>query len=73
MELNGAVLSKRCRKVIVKESRFTLDRLFQLVDSETTVAHIHKLSTRFHVYEGVHIEEIQAAIGGVGILVTKDY
>ena len=64
MELNGAVLSKRCRKVIEKESRFTFGRIFQLVDSETVLAQIHKLSTRFHVYEGVRIGEIQAATDG---------
>ena len=64
MELNGAVLSKRCRKVIEKESRFTFGRIVQLVDSETVLAQIHKLSTRFHVYEGVRIGEIQAATDG---------
>ena len=64
MELNGAVLSKRCRKVIETECRFTFERIFQLVDSETVLAQIHNLSTRFHVYEGVRIGEIQAATGG---------
>ena len=64
MELNGAVLSKRCRKVIETESRFKFDRILHLVDSETVLCMIHKLSTRFRVYEGVRIGEIQAATNG---------
>ena len=61
MELNGAVLSKRCRKVIEAESRLPFEKVYQLVDSETVLGMIHKMSTRFHVYEGVRIGEIQAA------------
>ena len=64
MELNGAVLSKRCRKVIEAECRFTFDEVIHLVDSETVLGQINKLSTRFHVYEGVRVGEIQAATGG---------
>lgn len=64
MELNGAVLSKRCRKVIETECRFSFDRVYHLVDSETVLGMIHKLSTRFKVYEGVRVGEIQAATAG---------
>ena len=64
MELNGAVLSKRCRKAIESECRFSFDKVIHLVDSETVLCVIHKLSTRFRVYEGVRIGEIQAATGG---------
>ena len=64
MELNGAVLSKRVRKVIEDESRFRFSKVYQLIDSETVLSMLHKVSTRFKVYEGVRIGEIQAATGG---------
>ena len=64
MELNGAVLSKRCRMVITKEMRYQFERVIQLVDSETVLNMLHKTSYRFHVYEGVRIGEIQAATQG---------
>ena len=64
MELNAAVLSKRGRKVIEKEVRFDFERVLQIVDSETVLSMINKTSTRFKVYEGVRIGEIQAATNG---------
>ena len=64
MELNGAVISKRCRTAIVKEMRYQFERVIQLVDSDTVLNQIHKTSSRFQVYEGVRIGEIQAATGG---------
>jgi len=64
MELNAAVLSKRGRKVIEKEMRFGFERVLQIVDSETVLNMINKTSTRFKVYEGVRIGEIQAATKG---------
>ena len=64
MELNGAVLSKRCRAVIEKEMRYTFDRVLHLIDSETVLNMLHKTSCRFKVYEGVRIGEIQAAAHG---------
>ena len=64
MELNAAVLSKRGRKVIQKEMRFDFERVLQIVDSETVLNMINKTSTRFKVYEGVRIGEIQAATNG---------
>ena len=64
MELNAAVLSKRGRKVIEKEMRFDFDTVLQIVDSETVLNMINKTSTRFKVYEGVRIGEIQAATNG---------
>ena len=64
MELNAAVLSKRGRKVIELEMRFDFERVLQLVDSETVLSMINKTSTRFKVYEGVRVGEIQAATDG---------
>ena len=64
MELNGAVLSKRTRVVIEKEMRYKFQEVYQLVDSETVLAMINKVSTRFKVYEGVRLGEIQAATKG---------
>ena len=64
MELNAAVLSKRGRKVIEKEMRFDFENVLQIIDSETVLSMIKKTSTRFKVYEGVRISEIQAATDG---------
>ena len=63
MELNAAVLSKQGRKVI-EEMRFAFEEVLQIVDSETVLSMINKTSTRFKVYEGVRIGEIQAATNG---------
>ena len=64
MDLNGAVLSKRCRVAIQKEMRYTFKRVFHLVDLETVLNMLHKTSFRFKVYEGVRVGEIQAAMKG---------
>jgi hypothetical protein len=63
-ELNGAVMSKRIRKVLEQELRFKFSQVYHLLDSETVLSMINKLSTRFRVYEGVRIGEIQAATNG---------
>lgn len=60
MELNAAMISKRGRKVIETESRFKFSRVYHLVDSATVLCSINKLSTRFKVFEGVRIAEIQS-------------
>lgn len=44
--------------------RFQLEKVFHLVDSETVLNMINKTSTRFKVYEGVRIGEIQASTAG---------
>ena len=64
MELNGAVLSKRCRKVVESELRVSFDDVYQLVDSATVLNMLNKVSTRFKIYEGVRIGEIQQATEG---------
>ena len=64
MELNGAVLSKRCRTVIEKEMRYKFERVIHLIDSETVLNQLNRTSYRFKVYEGVRIGEIQAATSG---------
>ena len=64
LELNAAVLSKRGRAVIQKETRFEYDQIYQLVDSATVLCMLNKISTRFRLYEGVRIGEIQAATEG---------
>lgn len=58
-EFNGAVLSKRGREVIEKEMRLPFERILHIVDNTTVLSMINKTSTRFHVYEGVRIDEIQ--------------
>ena len=64
MELNAALLSKRGRRVIETEMRFDFERVSHIVDSETVLCMINKTSTRFKVYEGVRLGEIQAATNG---------
>ena len=64
MELNGAVLSKRCRKVVESELRVSFDDVYQLVDSATVLNMLSKVSTRFKIYEGVRIGEIHQATQG---------
>jgi hypothetical protein len=64
LELNAAVLSKRGREVITLEMRYKFSKILQLVDSETVLAMLQKTSTRFKLYEGVRIGEIQAATDG---------
>ena len=64
MELNAAVLSKRGRKVLEKEMRYDFSKVYQLVDSETVLKMMNKKSTRFKLYEGVRIGELQTATDG---------
>ena len=64
MELNGAVISTRIRKFLETECRFKFEQVVQLVDSLTVLQQIHSTSTRFKVYEGVRLGEIQSATSG---------
>ena len=64
LELNAALLSKRIREVIETEMRYKFTKVLHLIDSETVLAMLHKVSTRFKLYEGVRIGEIQAATNG---------
>ena len=64
MELNGAVVSKRIRQVIEKEMRLDFESVIHLIDTITVLEMLHKISTRFKIYEGVRLGEIQAATQG---------
>ena len=64
MELNAAVLSKRGRKVLEKELRIKFEKILHLIDSQTVLSMLHKTSTRFKLYEGSRIGEIQNATNG---------
>ncbi len=64
MELNAAVLSKRGRQIIESESRIVFEKTLHLIDSQTILSMLHKTSTRFQVYEGSRVGEIQSANGG---------
>ena len=64
LELNAAVLAKRGREVIMKEMRYKFTTFLHIVDSETVLCMLQKTSTRFNLYEGVRIGEIQASTGG---------
>ena len=64
MELCGAVLAKRLKDLVIAESRYNFSRVLHLVDSETVHCQLHKTSTRFKVFEGVRLGEIQHASNG---------
>lgn len=61
MELNGAVVSKGLCRVIEKEMRVKFENVIHLV---TVLGMLHKVSTRFKIYVGFHVGEIQAATNG---------
>ena len=60
MELNGSVLAARARINLVSECSYKFSQIIHLVDSTTVLCQINNLSSRFKVYEGVRIGEIQA-------------
>ena len=64
MELNAAVLGKRGREAVLKEMRYQFKEFIHIVDSETVLCMLQKTSTRFKLYEGVRVGEIQASTGG---------
>ena len=64
MELNGAVLSKRGRQIIEEELNLKFEKVLHLIDSETVLKMLHKTSTRFLLYEGTRIGDIQKASDG---------
>ena len=64
MELNGAVMSKRARQLLERELRFSFEKVVHLIDSETVLHMLNGISTRFKMYEGVRLGEIQAATQG---------
>ena len=64
LELNGAVLSKRRRQIIEEELNIKFEKVLHLIDSETVLKMLHKTSTRFLLYEGTRIGEIQKASDG---------
>ena len=49
-----------------------VEKVLQLVDSETVLSMINKTSTRFKVYEGVRVGKIQAATNGDVTLLGVD-
>lgn len=64
LELNAAVLAKRGREVIIEEMRYKFTSFLHIVDSETVLCMLQKTSTRFNIYEGVRVGEIQASTQG---------
>ena len=64
LELNGAVLNKRLREIIVAETRYKFIETYQIVDSAIVLAMLNNTSSRFHIYESNRISEIQSATQG---------
>ena len=59
LELNGAVLAKRLKGCILRESRYKFRRVYFIVDSEIVLGMIQKDSYGFKTYIGVRVAEIQ--------------
>ena len=59
LELNGAVLASRGKKVLLQELTYEFEQVCHLVDSETVLHQVNNVATRFKPYEGVRIGEIQ--------------
>ncbi|XP_045104356.1 uncharacterized protein LOC123517398 [Portunus trituberculatus] len=59
LELCAAVLASRLRKTIEKESRFVVERVFHLVDSQIVRSQIQKESHGFETFVATRIAEIQ--------------
>ena len=59
IELNGAILAKRMKDCIVKESRYCFRKIYFITDSEIVFAMIQKESYGFRTYIGVRVAEIQ--------------
>ena len=64
LELNAALMSKRGREVIMQEMNLNFQKFIHIIDSETVLAMLHKTSTRFPLYEGVRLGEMQASTDG---------
>ena len=61
LEMNGAVLAKRLKVFIEKETRIKFARVYFFVDSEIVVAMLQKESYSFSTYIGLRVGEIQQA------------
>ena len=49
---------------VLKEMRYPFTKFLHVIDSETVLLMLQKLSTRFNLYEGVRIGELQASTDG---------
>ena len=61
LEMNGALLAKRLKVFIEKETRIKFARVYFFVDSEIVVAMLQKESYGFSTYIGLRVGEIQQA------------
>ena len=59
LELSGALLSKRLRCFIQKESRYTFQKIYHIGDSEIVTAMVRKESYGFNTFAANRIGEIQ--------------
>jgi len=64
MELNGAVMGSRCRKLLLNACRYKFGKVLHLVDSETVLCQVNSVATRFKMYEGARIGELQSTCSG---------
>jgi len=64
LELNAAMLAKRGRETSQKEMHFLFKKVHHFVNSATVLGMLKKFSTRFYLYEGIRINEIQTAARG---------
>ena len=64
LELNGAVMGSRCRKTLLNACRYEFEKVIHLIDSETVLCQVNSVATRFKVYEGTRVGEIQSTCSG---------
>ena len=60
IELRGAVLRKRLKQLMEKESRYRFPKCFHIVDSQIVHAMVRKESYRFNTFAATRVGEIQS-------------
>ena len=60
IELCGAVLNKRLKQLLEKESRYRFAKCFHIVDSQIVHAMVHKESYGFNTFAATRVGEIQS-------------
>lgn len=60
LELCGAVLSRRLKQLMEKESRYRFAKCFHIVDSQIVHAMVRKESYGFNTFAATRVEEIQS-------------
>ena len=63
IELNGAVLGKRLKSLLMEHPGFDFEKAWNLIDSSTVLGYLTRQDRDFKPYEGVRVSEIQVESG----------